>query len=359
MKDLAEVSEERLFAFSLDGKGGASPLDPWDEDAMKHALAQVKTSSASAAQTGVPARSGIWVHSDFKAAETQGWLQRVLGRRIAVQTSSWLTEDFTDMQPSFAVSPSSDALLMTLRAAKGLPTGLVKQGPKLVAFRMWLARPLLVSTRDSMPGDGVAIVSELAQQLIAGKGPATCGALAAAMMERTMQLSMVGAREAEDHVFALKERLQLLAMGALGHRELELLRRELAQIRYNVVMVRRYLLPHQEPLEAIMQFCLLPEGKYIFDEKGIASVKKAQGRHQALVERLDAARSAGEVLQGEILALIGWGTASASYRLTMLGCVLGMLGFFSVSFDLLKFMELRRLNSEKECKLPRSEAAAS
>merc|ERR1712083_1052074 len=128
----------------------------------------------------------------------------------------------------------------------------------------------------------------LARSLLSGNGPTTCGALSAALMERAMQLSVAGAREAEDHVFALKERLQLLAMGSLVQSELELLRRELAHVRYNVVMVRRYLLPQQEPLEAISHFSQLEQGMQIFDEKGIATVRKARDRHHALIERLDA-----------------------------------------------------------------------
>jgi len=205
---------------------------------------------------------------------------------------------------------------------------------------------LLVSKSESMPGDSFPFVPELLDQLSTSKGPTSCGALAALFAARAMRLSMHAAREAEDHVFSLKERLQLLAMGALGQRELENLRRELAQVRYNVVMLRRFLLPQQEPLEALMQFRAVDmrEG-HIFDEKAVACCKKAQDRHQALVERLDATRSAG-------LALIGWGTASASYRLTMLGSCLGVLGFFSVSFDLLKFLELRRLTRQQGDKLP-------
>merc|ERR1712228_977681 len=101
-------------------------------------------------------------------------------------------------------------------------------------------------------------------------------------------------------------------------------------------MLRRYLLPQQEPLEALLQFCALPHQR-ILDEKAIACCSKAKERHRALVEHLDATRNAGEVLQGEILALIGWGTAVASYRLTLLGSLLGVLGFFSVSFDILNY----------------------
>merc|ERR1712118_402118 len=96
-----------------------------------------------------------------------------------------------------------------------------------------------------------------------------------------------------------------------------------------------------------MQFCLLPEQR-IFNEKAVASCERAQERHKMLMESLDATRNAGEVLQGEIMALMGFGTATASYHLTMLGSLLGVLGFFSVSFDLINFLERRRLLRKQE-----------
>lgn len=333
-----EASKGWLLAYALDGKGGATQLEPWDEDAMRRALARVRGSAYASNRAQSEAPAGIWIHSDFKGTDTHGWLQRVVGRRIAAQTSSWFTEDLADTQPCCVPSPSSDALLVTLRAAQGLPTGLAKQGPKLVAYRIWLMRHLLITSRESMAGEGIILVPELEQQLLEGSGALTCGGLAAAIMERTMLLSLGGAQEATNHVFELKERLQLLGMGSLPQGQLELLRRDLAQVRYNVIMLRRYLAAQHEPLEALMQFCQLPE-QSIFNEKAVAKCKRAQERHQTVIESLDATRNGGEVMQGEILALIGWGTAVATYRLTVLASLLGVLGFFSVSFDLLNFLD--------------------
>lgn len=346
-----ELPKAKLFVLALDGVGGARRLDPWDEDGIRDAFTLAKA-GFDRAQTATPRITGVWIHSDFKCEQTRGWLRRVLGRRFAAQTTDWLTEDLNGAQPLCEPSPSSDALLLTLRAAKGLPTGFAKQGPKLVAFHLWVMRHLLVSATEAMPGEGAFLIPELEQSLLDGSGEVTAGALAALILERAMHVSISGAKEAEDIIFDLKERLQFLAMGSLASRELELLRRDLAQIRYNVVLLRRYLFPQQEPLESLMQFCTRREGRNLFSEKAISNCKKAQERHQALVECLDATRSAGEILQGELLALIQWGTASGSYRLTLLGSVLGVLGFFSVSFDLLNFMERRRLVSMKGSAVP-------
>jgi hypothetical protein len=198
-----------------------------------------------------------------------------------------------------------------------------------------------------MPGERAFFIPDLEQSLLQGRGERNCANLASSLLERAMHVSLAGAREAEDCIFSLKERLQFLAMGSLPSRQLELLRRDLAQIRYNVVLLRRYLYPQHEALDSLMQFCARPEGRNLFSERATSSCKKAQERHQTLVECLDSTRSAGEVLQGELLALIAWGTATGSYRLTMLASALGVLGFFSVSFDLLNFLERRRLASQQ------------
>lgn len=252
--DVTEASKGWLLAYALDGRGGATSLDPSDEAAVKSALAM-----ATMREPEAPA--GIWIHSDFKHPGTHSWLRRVLGRRIAAQTSSWLTEGLCDTQPSCLASPSSDALVLTLRAAQGLPTGLQKNGRNLLAFRIWLTQQVLVTSRESMQGEGVLLVPELERELLQGSGATNCGSLAASILSRTMALSLHAAQEAEDHIALLKERLQLMAMGPLAQKELELLRRELAVGRYNLIKLRRHLLPQKEPLESLMHFCRLPEQK--------------------------------------------------------------------------------------------------
>lgn len=327
----ARAEREPALAYALDGLGGARQLDARDEEAMKGVLKFPKVEQGKS-----PATAGIWIHSDLRSASAQGWLKRVVGRRVAVQTSRWTEED----QPSCEPSLSSDALLINFRATKGLPTGLAKRGPELVTFHLWLSRHLLISAESSHES-GTSIVPSLRQSLEEGHGAPTCGQLASAILEGATGLSTVAAREAEDEVFRLKERLQRLALGSLAHRELELLRRDLAQVRYNVIMLRRYLSPQREPLEALLHFCMLPE-QQLLDEKAIVACRKMQDRNRSMVEHLDAARSAGEALQVEILALVGWATATSSYRLTVLGSLIGVLGFFSISFDLLSFVERRK-----------------
>lgn len=332
-----------LLAFALDGRGGACRLDHSDEDCMRRIVISMRSTDPLESKQNLV--SGLWIHSDFKSKDTNGWLKRVFGRRVAAQTYDWLVEDLAEARPTCLISPSMDALSLTLRAARGLPKGLMKQGPKLVALRIWLMRDIIITSRESLPGEEVTLVPEFESQLLEGIGPKSCGGLAAAIAGRTMALSILAAQEAEDEVFLMKERLQVLAVGSLAQRRLELLRRELAQVRYNVMLLRRYLFPQHEPFDELLHFCQSPD-QNIFNEKAVMLCQRAHERHQTLMERLDAAHNGGEALQGEVLALIGWATAVATYHLTILCSVLSLFGFLHVSFDVINFVERRRLSRE-------------
>ena len=67
-------------------------------------------------------------------------------------------------------------------------------------------------------------------------------------------------------------------------------------------------------------------------------IREATARQEALVESLNATIAAGETLQKELDAHASSQQSVYSFQLTVLGCVLSVLGFCSISIDALSLM---------------------
>ena len=67
-------------------------------------------------------------------------------------------------------------------------------------------------------------------------------------------------------------------------------------------------------------------------------IREATARQEALVESLNATIAAGETLQKELDAHASSQQSVYSFQLTVLGCVLSVLGFCSISIDALSLL---------------------
>ena len=68
-------------------------------------------------------------------------------------------------------------------------------------------------------------------------------------------------------------------------------------------------------------------------------------------EALGAPSAAGEALQNEVAEHIAWQQSELSSQLTLIGCLLSVLGFCSISIDALALLETVRQRADES--LPR------
>ena len=164
-------------------------------------------------------------------------------------------------------------------------------------------------------------------------------------MQRISEVTSVTADSAlriEDEMFELQARLQQQARLAGAHRPvaaaaLHELRQELMPLRYAAICMRRYEVPELNALGTVVRLSERPEQR-LFDDADKYELREAMSRQDALVESLNATLAAGEALQKEIEAHATWEQSVYSFRLTVLGSVLSVLGFCSISIDALSLM---------------------
>ena len=84
------------------------------------------------------------------------------------------------------------------------------------------------------------------------------------------------------------------------------------------------------PLSGLKLRPPLPPSRY--------EIREATARQEALVESLNATIAAGETLQKELDAHASSQQSVYSFQLTVLGCVLSVLGFCSISIDALSLL---------------------
>jgi len=236
-------------------------------------------------------------------------------------------------------------MLLTLRVNFGqrfVANAMFEQERNIVPFRMWLGRGILITARGRLPDQGAMRLPSLSQTLQDGSGPPTCGALASAVISEITSITANSVVALEDEIFALKARLQQQALLAGANRPvstsaLQGLRRELMPLRYAAISMRRYEVPELSALQTVARLTERPE-QTLFSDADKYEIREAQARQEALVESLNATIAAGEALQNEVAAHVAWQQSHYSFQLTVLGSVLSVLAFCSISIDALAML---------------------
>lgn len=109
-------------------------------------------------------------------------------------------------------------------------------------------------------------------------------------------------------------------------------------LRYAAITMRRYEVPELTALQTVVRLAGRP-AQAIFGDADKHELREAEARQEALVESLHATIAAGEALNHEVVAHAAWQQSEYSFRLTVLGCVLSVLGLCSVSIDALALLQ--------------------
>lgn len=269
--------------------------------------------------------------------------------------SSLMVADPRKTQPRCEVASTWSGMLLTLRVNFGKrfeANASLDQDRNIVPFRMWLGRGLIITARGRQPNEGEMRMPSLSQTLDDGSGPATCGSLASAVISEITSITADSVEALEDEIFALKATLQQKALLAGAHRPvgtaaLQRLRSKLMPIRYAAITMRRYEVPELHALQTVARLTERPE-QTLFSDADRYEIREAKARQEALVESLNATIAAGETLQNEVAAHATWQQSDYSFQLTVLGCVLSVLGFCSISIDALALLSTVRQGTDED-----------
>ena len=269
----------------LDGAGGALDLDWIDVGSW------------------TPEQGCLWLHFDFADSGAREWISVHSGLND-IATDALLTDE---TRPR-AVS-RGDNLLLSLRGINLSPGS---DPDDMVSIRIWTDGTRIVSTRRRPLQSTTDIINDLA----AGVGPRSAADMLVAWTDRITERMRGTLDGFEDQVAGMEERI------LAG--EFEGLRIELAQLRKQSIMVRRYLAPQRE---ALNRLCNEPLGW--LDDMNRLRLREVNDRLIRHIEDIDAVRERAAMTQDELLGLVSEEMNQRSYVFTVVATIFLPLGFFT------------------------------
>lgn len=277
-----------IHALGLDGQGGARAL-AWED---------VENWRAN--------RGWVWLHFDYTETGPQQWLTEDSGVP-AVVADALLT---LETRPRASVI--GQGLLVYLRGVNMHPGA---EPDDMIALRAWVEDRRIITTRKRE----LMSVQDILAELERGEGPADVGGLLA-------RISDLLTWRMEDAIAQLEERVQQYEQQSLRVIS-DSLRGDLAEVRRNIISLRRFMAPQREAFTR-MQADNLPW----FSDGDRLLIREAGDRLQRLIEQLDAAREHASITQEDLAMRV---TERLNKRLYLLAAITGLflpLGFLTGLF---------------------------
>jgi len=247
-----------IFAYMLDGKGGASHLEASDI----HALPDEGET--------------LWLHLNYGEDEARQWLYTESG--LAQLICDALVAE--DTRPRYVLT--GGGLLMTLRGVNFNPGS---DPEDMVSVRVWVEPGRIVSMRQRR----VRSVVDIASALDSGTGPMGPGDFIAMLAERITD-------RMGDIIGEIDERVDDLE-GSVVDTESHVMRSELSDIRRKAISLRKYIVPQRDMLNR-----LYSDRHVILLDTEKARLRESCERTARYVEDLDSARDRAAITHEELIS---------------------------------------------------------
>ena len=274
-----------IHAYLLDGSGGGRRLDMADVD------------------TWVPGQGVLWVHFDYSNDVARQWIRKQSGLDALV-ADALLTEE---TRPR--ASAMGEGMLLALRGINMNPGA---EPDDMVSVRVWVEEGRIISTRKRV----LFSVRDIAEQLDGGHGPTDPADFMVLLADRIVWRMSDTVDQCEDRVAELEE----LVLDK-GDRTL---RFDLATLRRQTIMLRRYLAPQRDAFAR-----LINEKIVWFDDHSRLRLREISDRLIRHIEDLDAVRERAAVTQEELLSRLSDQMNTRMYVLSVVAAIFLPLGFLT------------------------------
>ncbi len=246
------ISERLVCAWRLDGQGGGDPLTLGDE---------------------TPAQGGFdWIHLDASSAASAHWLREKSG--LPDYAADALLAGVGESRPRF--EEDGDAALINLRGVNHNPGA---DPEDMVSIRIWATAERVITTRRFK----LMAIQDLRAATAAGKGPATPS-------EMIGRIAYLLSRRIEPVIAELNERVDDCEVDVF-ETQAEIEERDLTEIRFEAVQLRRYISPQREALRGLSENTLS-----WFADDDRRTVDEAEEAAARVMEELDSIRDRAGVL---------------------------------------------------------------
>lgn len=247
-----------VCAYILDSKGGAKEIG-WDE-----------------IQSWSKDQGILWVHLDYTTKKAKNWLLKESGLD-KITARAMIAEE---SRPRCVIT--SGGILTFLRSVNSNPG----QDPEdMVSIRTWIDRDRIITTRHRR----LLSLSDLRQEIAEGNGPKT-------PIEFLITLNDRITDRIADVLDDIDEQVDGLEHDVLVERS-HLLRPKIADLRRQIIEIRRYLAPQREAL-----YRLQIQETPLISPADRLHFREASDRIIRYIEDLDSARERASISQEELTA---------------------------------------------------------
>ena len=285
MSEITENESGLVHAYLLDGTGGGRRLE----------LAELAS--------WTPEQGVLWTHFDYSDEDARQWLRNSAGLDELV-VAALLTEE---TRPRATLI--GNGVLVALRGINLNPGA---EPDDMVSVRLWLDNERIISSRKRV----LLSVSDIAEQLDAGKGPVDTPDFLVSLADRIVWRMSDTVDQCEDQVAGLEE--QVLDEGHTA------LRFDLASLRRQTIALRRYLAPQRDAFAK-----LIIEKIAWLDDDSRLRLREVSDRLIRHIEDLDAVRERAAVTQEELLSRLSDQMNTRMYVLSVVAAIFLPLGFLT------------------------------
>ena len=273
-----------VFGFVLNGKGGGVLLDQADNDA-----------------------GPVWFHLDFLQEDCKQNLDLLKLPEHAIDGLTRL-----DTRPRTTVF--EEGILLILRVINLNPG----ENPNdMVSLRLWIEQDRIISLRHKR----VLSAQDIKQELIQGNGPKNINDVVTTIIER------VADRIAE-YVDLLEARIEEFE-GDADVKDIISIRANVAKVRREAAMVRRFLAPQREALDALYR-----QSSNLMTKDTKHYVQELSDRITRYVEDLDLVREKAVLIQEELLNKITQQQNDRMYVLSIIAAIFLPISFVTGLFGM-------------------------
>ncbi|WP_339066707.1 zinc transporter ZntB [Teredinibacter turnerae] len=272
-------------ALLLDGNGGARHLTSAEVDLWRH-------------DQGI-----LWLHMNFEEPAALAWLAEEAG------ISQLAYEGLVSENTRPRVISRGEKLLMTLR---GVNTNPGEDPEDMVSIRVWTDGKRIITTYRRRLLSTIDIINSLEE----GSGPTSAAEFLLELNERLVERMNDTVEQLEEKMLELEE---LVLSG-----DTDGVRRQLAGVRLQGVVLRRYFAPQREAMNRLV-FDRMPW----LDENIALILRDINDRLIRHIEDLDAIRERASVVQEELVNSMSDAMNQRTYVLTVAAAIFLPLGFFT------------------------------
>ena len=244
----------------------------------------------------------LWLHLRYREPQARKWILNSGLHKVDMDTLL-----ATDTRPR--VVNSKKGILLALRGVNLNPNA---DPEDMVAVRIYAEEHKIISTCERQ----LQSIIDVADSITHGKGPIDTAAFIMAVCERLTQRKVEFIGKLEEQLDELEERVVTQVNKTL--------RTDIAELRRQTVVVRRYLAPQREAFSRMMQ-----ETNNLFDENDKIRLREIHETLIRVIEDLDAIRDRASVTQEELQSQQSEQVNQRLYFLSLISAVFLPLGFLT------------------------------